>query len=99
MEIEAKVYKTEMAGMPTLKATASITIDKMIVIKGIRVIEGANGLFISMPNKKMKDGTYKDIAFPITKEARQKIVDAIMKEYNAYEQNTQDLISDDDLPF
>ena len=99
MEIKAKVTKVNTA-MPTLKAMASITIDNCFVIKGIKIIEGKNGLFMGMPTYKTAKGDYKDICFTITKEAREKITEAIMKEYNGDKEETQtDIISDDSLPF
>lgn len=94
MEIKAKVFKRDSNIAPTIKAMASITIDDMIVIRDIKVIEGKNGLFFAMPSKKMSDGTYKDIAFPITKETRQQISEAIL---NAYNTTDEQII--DDLPF
>lgn len=67
----------------TLKAFASITIDDAVCITGIRIIEGKNGLFISMPQSKDNDGEYHDVAFPITKDAREAIQDAVLDEYEA----------------
>lgn len=98
MKITAKVYKREYAGTPSVKATANITIEDCFVVKGIIIMEGKNGLFISMPNRKNANGEYKDICFPINAETRQQIVDEIMKEYN----NIDDKIKTDEdlgLPF
>lgn len=67
----------------TLKAFASITIDDAICITGIRIVEGKNGLFMSMPQSKDNEGEYHDVAFPITKEAREAIQDAVLDEYEA----------------
>ena len=100
MNIKAKVYKKEIAGAPTVKALASITIDDSIAIRNIRIIEGKNGLFVSMPNRKLPNGEYSDIAFPITAEARQQITDVILKEYNGQKEEEQkELIENVDLPF
>ena len=97
MEIKAKVTKVNTA-MPTLKAMASITIDNCFVIKGIKIIEGKNGLFMGMPTYKTAKGDYKDICFTITKEAREQITNAILKEYNG-ETKQEEIINDSDLPF
>ena len=86
MKIEAKVYKREYNN---LKGTANITIDDCFVVKGILIMEGKNGLFMSMPSKRDKNGDYKDICFPITKDARQQISDEIMKQYNNISNNIQ----------
>ena len=66
-----------------LKAVASITIDDCFVIHDIRVLEGNNGNMVKMPSRKTPDGEFKDIAHPINQETRQKIQDAIFKEYEA----------------
>jgi stage V sporulation protein G len=38
-----------------LRGFASITIDDFIVIRDLKIIEGANGLFIAMPSRKLCD--------------------------------------------
>lgn len=64
-----------------MKAIASITIDNAFVVREIRVIEGQNGLFVAMPSRKTPEGEFKDIAHPITSEARELIQSAILTEY------------------
>lgn len=64
-----------------LKAVASITIDECFVVHDIKVIEGKEGYFISMPSRKTPDGEYKDIVHPINTETREQIREAIMVEY------------------
>lgn len=63
-----------------LRAFASITIDDVFVVKEIRVMEGKNGLFVSMPSRKVGD-KYMDISHPITAEWRQRINSAVLSEY------------------
>lgn len=100
MKIEAKVYKREYNN---LKGTVNITIDDCFVVKGILIMEGKNGLFMSMPSKRDKNGDYKDICFPITKEARQQISDEIMKQYNnisndiQYEKEEREAIQNEEI--
>ncbi len=65
-----------------LKAYVSITFDNCFVVRDIKVINGNNGLFVSMPSKKRKDGTFKDIAHPLNNETRKMIEDSVLKEYN-----------------
>ena len=64
-------------------AVASVTLDNEFVVHDINVIDGDRGLFISMPSRRMPNGEHRDIAHPITAEARQKIQDAVL---NAYEE-------------
>src|SRR3990170_252788 len=64
-----------------LKAYATITIDNVFLIRDLRVINGNNGLFVAMPSRKMKDGTFKDIAHPLNSDTRQKIESKVLAEY------------------
>ena len=65
-----------------LKGVASITIDECFVIHDIKVIEGKDGLFISMPSKKTANGEHKNIAHPINTETRGAIKNAVLEAYN-----------------
>ena len=65
----------------TLKAFANITIDDEFVVKGLKVVEGKKGTFVSMPCTQGEDGKYYDDAFPITKECRDYIEDVVLEEY------------------
>ena len=64
-----------------LKAFVNITFDDAFVIRGLKVIKGANGFFISMPSRKMPDGSFRDIAHPITNDFRQLIEKLIIEKY------------------
>ena len=64
-----------------LKAVASITIDECFVVHDIKLIDGKEGLFMSMPSRKTPDGEYKDIVHPINTETREAIRGAIMEAY------------------
>jgi len=64
-----------------MKAIASITFDNEFVVHDIRVIDGNSGMFVAMPSKRTPDGEFRDIAHPITSSTRQKIQDAVLREY------------------
>lgn len=66
-----------------LKGLASITFDECFVVHDVRIIEGEKGLFIAMPSKKLPNGTFKDIAHPISADIRKEIEAAIVKAYDA----------------
>jgi len=68
-----------------LKAIASITIDECFVIHDIKVIEGKEGFFISMPSRKTPDGEYRDIVHPINTETREQIISVILQAYEKAE--------------
>ncbi|MBE7088271.1 MAG: septation regulator SpoVG [Clostridiales bacterium] len=65
-----------------LKAVASITIEDCFVVHDIKIVEGADGVFIAMPSRKTNDGDYKDIAHPLNTETRELIKYAILTAYN-----------------
>ena len=64
-----------------LRAIASVTIEECFVVHDIKVIEGNEGIFISMPSRKTPDGEYKDIVHPINTPTREMIRDAVLEEY------------------
>ena len=66
----------------SIKGTASVNINGAFAIRGVKIIEGSNGLFVSMPSYKVGN-EYKDICFPITPECRKQLSDAVL---GAYEQ-------------
>lgn len=65
-----------------LKAYATITFDNCFVVRDLKIISGETSLFVAMPSKKKKDGTFKDIAHPLNNETRSMIEKAIIAEYN-----------------
>lgn len=64
-----------------LKAIASITIDECFVVHDIKVLEGSQGNFISMPNRKTPEGEYKDVAHPINTATREEINKLVLAKY------------------
>lgn len=76
---EVKISRLENGGK--CKALASVNFDGAFVVTGLRIMEGSNGLFVSMPSQKRED-KYIDIAFPVTKEFREELQKAVLDEYN-----------------
>jgi stage V sporulation protein G len=65
-----------------LKAYATVILDNAFLIRDLKVIEGNNGLFIAMPAKKMKDGSYRDIAHPLNQETRVYFETKVLEAYD-----------------
>lgn len=65
-----------------LKAFVNLTFDNEFVVRGMKVIKGANGFFVSMPSRKMRDGSFRDIAHPINNDFRDYIERVILEEYH-----------------
>ena len=64
-----------------LKAYVTVTFDNSFIIRDVKVIRGNSGLFVAMPSRKRKDGSFRDIAHPLNNEAREMIEGVILKEY------------------
>lgn len=80
MEItEVKIYPVDEE---KLKAYVTIIFDNCFIVRDLKVINGKTGLFVAMPSRKKKDGTFKDLAHPLNSETRQKIEQKILEEYN-----------------
>ena len=68
-------------GSDKLKAVASITIDDELVVHDIKVINGKDGYFLSMPSRKTNEGEFKDIVHPIKTEVRESLKQQILAAY------------------
>ena len=79
MEItEVRVFPV---GEERLKAYATITFDDCFIIRDLKIINGNNGLFVAMPSKKRKDGTFRDTAHPLNNKTREMIEEVVLQEY------------------
>jgi stage V sporulation protein G len=80
MEITSiKVYPVDE---DRLKAFATIVFDNCFVVRDLKIIQGNKGLFVAMPSKRCKDGTFKDMAHPLNSETRNLIEDLVIREYH-----------------
>ncbi|MDA8273259.1 MAG: septation regulator SpoVG [Deltaproteobacteria bacterium] len=66
-----------------LKAYVTITFDNCFVVRDLKIINGKEGLFVAMPSKKRKDGTFKDTAHPLNNETRDMIESVVLSAYEA----------------
>jgi len=76
---EVKVYPTRENSR--LKAYATIVFENSFIVRDLKVIEGHKGLFVSMPSRRRKDGSFRDIVHPLNSETRKMIEDLIIEEY------------------
>jgi stage V sporulation protein G len=76
---EVKVFPAKENGR--LKAYATIVFDNDFIVRDLKVIEGNKGLFVSMPSRRRKDGSFRDIVHPLNSETRVMIEQRIVQEY------------------
>src|SRR6476619_6542871 len=81
MEItEVKVFPVDEE---KLKAYITSVLDNCFVVRDLKIISGAAGLFVAMPSKRRKDGTFKDIAHPLNQSTRAEMEKKILDSYLA----------------
>lgn len=90
---EVKVFLAREEGR--LKAYATIVFDACFIIRDLKIIEGNKGLFVSMPSRKRKDGTFRDLVHPLNAEMRQTIEDAVIKEYHRAAESNEYAVDED----
>ena len=76
---DVKIRKVFTEG-PML-AVASITLDEAFVVHDVKVILASGRRFIVMPSRKTPDGTYRDIAHPITADFRAYVEEKVLAAY------------------
>ncbi|MFQ5453047.1 MAG: SpoVG family protein [Candidatus Zixiibacteriota bacterium] len=64
-----------------LKGFANVTFDNAFVVRGMKIIHGNDGYFVSMPSRKRPDGTYQDVAHPINRDMRKMIEAKVLEAY------------------
>lgn len=79
MEVtEVKVFPVEEE---KLRAFVSLVFDHCFMVNDVKIIAGKDGLFISMPSRRKKNGEFKDVAHPLNNECRRMIETRVIGEY------------------
>lgn len=81
MEMDVRIFPYRGDG--PVAATASVTLNGCFAVRDVRIMEGKNGLFVSMPRRKV-NGEYRDICYPCTKDFKQQFDQKVLE---AYEQS------------
>ena len=97
-----KIYRNENRESRA-KAFVSFTIDDSFAVTGVSIVEGKFGLFLSMPSRKdeKSENGYRDICYPVSKEARKELEEKILKEYEEKKEDFQSApeSGNDSIPF
>lgn len=76
-----RLYRIDGEG--ATKAFCDIMIQDAVIVKGIRIVEGKNGLFVSMPTKQGKDGKWYNLVSPASKEVMEHLNELILGAFAA----------------
>lgn len=80
MEItDVKIRKIMSEGR--LRAVVSVTVDDMLAVHDIKVVQGDERLFVAMPSRKDENGIFRDIVHPISPSARKLFEESILEAY------------------
>ena len=80
MKIDVKIGSIHPDG--NVRAYASVNLNDCFAIRNIKIVDSTKGLFIAMPSYKAGSGEYKDICFPVTKEFREQLNQAVFQAYD-----------------
>ena len=81
---DVKILKmSKVKDQGAIKAFFDVQIDETLIIKGIRVVQGLNGLKVRLPFKQGRDGQQYSLVSPASKEVANHLNEAIIKAYKA----------------
>ena len=82
LEAELSVKRmVRFDGEGSLKAFCDLAVGEMLLIKGLRVIEGKRGLFVSMPRQQGKDAKWYESVVALTKEVSAEVARVVLQAY------------------
>ena len=74
----------EVPSMGHIVGMASVILNDQFQIRGLRIMEGENGLFVGYPNDPFYKGDdFRSLCFPITRQLREHIENCVLEKYSA----------------
>jgi len=74
----SRIYKVE--GESKLKAFVDVCVGG-IIVRGLRVVNGSNGLFVGMPRHQGADGKWYNTVSPANKDVQKLLSDSVLAAY------------------
>ena len=71
-----------------LRAVVSVTVDDMLAVHDVKVVQGDDRLFVAMPSRRDEVGIFRDIVHPISSEAREYFEKSVIAAYEERLRNT-----------
>lgn len=78
--IEIKVTSIALQNEDNLLARANILLNDCFAIRGVKIVNGKHGAFVSMPSYQAH-GRFVEVCFPTTGEFRQQLNDSVIEAY------------------
>ena len=86
-----KIRNVENTGTRML-GFVSLTLDDMIVVHDIKILNGQDALFLAMPSRMKKTGEFSDVVHPIRKEVRKTLEDIVFSGYEYMKKNNMTVL-------
>lgn len=81
-EAELSVKRvTRLGGEGTIKAFCDVAIGEAFLIRGVKVVDGKRGLFVSTPREQGKNGLWYDTVVPMTPQAKRRLSEVVLEAY------------------
>ena len=95
-----KIERMNKGSWGKIKAFFDLQTEDGFTIKGFKLVEGTNGLFVGFPSQKGNDDEYHDTVW-VEKEVREQVIELAKREYESYTEQEQELpvMPTEDLPF
>ncbi|MFH1478860.1 MAG: septation protein SpoVG family protein [Candidatus Omnitrophota bacterium] len=74
-----RIHKLD--GDSKLKAFLDVEFAGVFVVKGFKVVEGKNGIFVDMPKELGRDGKWYPRAYAVTKEFKDLLNEIVLEAY------------------
>ena len=97
MKVDVKIGSIRPEG--NVRAYASVNLNDCFAIRNVKVVDSSKGLFVAMPSYKAGNGEYKDICFPVTKEFREQLNNAVIDAYTQALTQSQQQTAANSPPF
>ena len=80
----------EGPSMGRIKALATVVLNDQLHLRGLKVMDGKNGLFVGYPVDPFYKGEgFRNIVFPITSELRHHIEKSVLEKYDKATKETK----------
>ena len=96
MEITEVKIKKNRNEESKVKAWATVVIDNAIKIHDIKIVDGTEKRFLSMPSRKLPNGKNKDLVHPLSQEVRTLFEKEIYDAYDNYDDSQDEIESEDE---
>ena len=97
MKVDVKIGSIRPEG--NVRAYASVSLNDCFAIRNVKVVESSKGLFVAMTSYKAGNGEYKDVCFPVTKEFREQLNNAVIDAYKQALTQSQQQTAVNSSPF